>query len=158
MKITVEKVFIFQLHAANLRQKNVLMTDTRKQQESTALVLWTYSLDEWNNFLNWKKKKNGLFQYFLYRFFSRKIKRTPEITISETRVGVDNVQESFHDSRRRLRRVSIHDAGSMNVMKICYHAPDLPQKGPFEINILVPKGKLREAIQLQDKLTATLNV
>jgi hypothetical protein len=34
MKITVKKVFIFQVHPAKLRQKNNGMTDTRKQNET----------------------------------------------------------------------------------------------------------------------------
>ena len=132
------------------------MTDTRKQQDGTVLVHWTYSLDEWHNFMSWQKKKKGFFSYLVYRLFSRKSKNNPKITITEKKVVVDDTNEAFNDSHHQLRRVAIHDAGNMNVMKISYDASDRQQRGPVEINILVPKGKLREAIQLQERLTARL--
>jgi hypothetical protein len=128
------------------------MTDTLKQDDT--LVHWTYSQDEWKNFTRWKKKKKGFFYYLLHLLAPGSGKRTPGISISPNKVSIDDIHVPFHDGDRRLRRVNIRDAGDMNIMELCYHCPTQKERASGEINILVPKGKLREAIQLQEKLTA----
>jgi len=149
MKTTVKKVFIFKVHAANLRRKNVVMTDSRKD-EATALVHWTYSHDEWKNFTRWKKRKKGFFHYLFYLLGSAST--TPGITISTSSVSVDNTSETFQGDDRRLQRVIIRDVGDMNIMEIYYKRMDMESSGRNEIHILVPKGRLKEAIGVEEQL------
>jgi hypothetical protein len=129
------------------------MTDTRKQDEMAVLVHWTYSRDEWKTFLRWKKMRKSFFHYLLHRVMPAPNSRTPGITITHNKISIDNNHQPFHDSERRLRRVNIRDEGKMNIMEISYESPG--QKGTLsnEINIPVPKGKLREAIGVQESLS-----
>lgn len=129
------------------------MADTLKQDETAALVHWTYSHDEWENFMRWKKKKKGFFHYLFHWLFPKRNSKTPNIKITGDKVSIDDMHESFHDTERQLQRVNIHDAGKMNIMEIAYHWPDQKQKLPAEIRIPVPKGKLKEAIQVQERLS-----
>jgi hypothetical protein len=133
------------------------MTDTRQQGEATALVHWTYSRDEWRTFLRWKKMKKSFFHYIIYRLALSQLTRTPGITITDNQISIDGSPEPFHDSERRLRKVNIRDEGKMNVMEISYESPG--QKGALanEISIPVPKGKLREAIGLQERLSTFID-
>src|SRR6185436_14765491 len=99
------------------------MTETRKQDETAALVHWTYSRDEWNSFMRWKKKKKGFFYYLFHRLFSKTNPKTPNIKITADKVSIDDVHEPFRDAERQLQRVNIHDAGKLNIMEIAYHWP-----------------------------------
>jgi hypothetical protein len=129
------------------------MADTLKQDETAALVHWTYSHDEWQNFMRWKKKKKGFFHYLFHRLFAKTKSKTPDIKITEDKVSIDDMHESFHNKERQLQRVNIHDAGKMNIMEIAYHWPGQKEKLPAAIRIPVPKGKLKEAIQVQERLS-----
>jgi hypothetical protein len=129
------------------------MTDTRKQDETPALVHWTYSRDEWNNFMRWKKMKQGFFYYLLHRLLPTRNSKTPDIKITADKVSINDMHEPFQDTERQLQRINIHDAGKMNIMEISYHCPDQKKKLPGEIRIPVPKGKLKEAIQVQERLS-----
>jgi hypothetical protein len=133
------------------------MTDTRKQDEGTALAHWTYSRDEWRTFQRWEKMKKSFFHYIIHRLTPNQQSKTPGITITANKISIDGNQEPFHEEGRRLRKVNIRDAGEMNVMEISYESPG--QKGALsnEIRIPVPKGKLREAIGLQERLSNQIN-
>jgi hypothetical protein len=48
------------------------MTDIRNHDESPPFVHWTYTRDEWDRFIRWKKKKKGLFYYLAHRLFYQK--------------------------------------------------------------------------------------
>jgi hypothetical protein len=50
--------------------------------------------------------------------------------------------------------VIIHENDSMNIMEITYELCTSAFTQLEEINILIPKGKLREAIAIQDEMTA----
>ncbi len=58
--------------------------------------------------------------------------------------------ENFAAGERHFQRVNISDAGRLNVMEIFYEKGNARQ----EIRIPIPKGKLREAIEVQEKLLA----
>ncbi|HLG38657.1 MAG TPA: hypothetical protein VI461_03275 [Chitinophagaceae bacterium] len=126
--------------------------DSEKQNETEALIRWTYSRDEWQAFMRWKKKRRGFFHYLLHRLSPGQKLRSPEITITSGRVSIGDNHEPFVDGERQLKRINIHDTGNMNVMEITYQRNGLQNAGPGEIHIPVPKGKLKEAIQVQEKL------
>lgn len=125
------------------------MTDSRKD-EATALVHWNYSHDEWKNFIRWKKRKKGFFHYLFYLLGSGS--KTPGITISSNSVSIGSARESFLGDDRRLLRVIIRDVGDMNIMEIYYQRMDFDSSGRNEIHILVPKGRLKEAIGVEEQL------
>jgi hypothetical protein len=128
------------------------MAETLGHDKTTALVRWTYSSDEWNTFMRWKKMKKGFLPYLLHRLLPRLGSPAPEVIINRGKVSIGDVHEPFSDCGRQLKRINIHDAGKMNVMEIAYQHNDLQHVNPGEIHIPVPRGKLKEAIQVQEKL------
>jgi hypothetical protein len=129
------------------------MTDPMKQNKTAALVHWTYSREEWRNFMRWRKMKKGIFQYILLRLWPNGKAAIPQITITRREVGIDNMYEPFHNEERHLKRINIRDAGKINIMEITYEKMNSKHPGFTDIFIPVPKGKLREAIELQEKIT-----
>lgn len=128
------------------------MTDTLKPDTPGALVHWTCSREEWKRFMRWKKMKEGILHYILYRFTPWRNLKTPDIIITQKEVGMDDITEYFHTDSRELRRVNIRDAGKMNIMEITYETITSKLPDYTDIYIPVPKGKLREAIELQEYL------
>jgi hypothetical protein len=112
------------------------------------LAHWTYSRQEWKSFLRWKKLQQGFFHYMLHLLRPVKQKHVPEIRITPQVVLTNDVHEPFHNDRRQFRKIMIHDVGDLNIMEISYAHRD----GSSEIRVPIPKGKLREAIGLQDQL------
>jgi hypothetical protein len=120
------------------------------------LANWTYTTDEWRAFMKWSRKRKG-FLYFLFYFsFFQKNKRTHRVVIAKDCVVIDNKQEFFANMERNLKRVNIKDAGAYNVMEIIYASKDTSTGLIHEIYIPIPKGKLREAIEVQEKIAAQL--
>lgn len=128
------------------------MAVARQQAETTILVHWTYSREEWKRFLKWKSRKKGLFHYMLYVIRPKRNAQIPYVVVTYNEVCTDDIYEAFHNSLRKLNRVSIHDAGKMNVMEITYEKETGRHTVPVNIYMPVPKGKLREAIELQENL------
>ena len=114
------------------------------------LAHWTYSRQEWNAFLKWKKLKRGFFHYFLHWLLPNRPKTIPAIQITNDSVIFNNAHEPFHDDERRFCKINIHDAGELNIMEISYEQRDSSYAD--DIKIPIPKGKLREAIRVQDQL------
>ncbi|MEI9810662.1 MAG: hypothetical protein WDO16_23875 [Bacteroidota bacterium] len=53
------------------------MTDNRKQDNTGALVHWTYSREEWKRFVRWKKMKKSFLHYILHRLWPASKAKTP---------------------------------------------------------------------------------
>ena len=128
------------------------MTDRDKQDDAAALVHWTYSREEWNAFMNWKKKRKGLIYYLVHKIFQKRNPKSPTIRITESQVSINNKHQPFHDASRRLQRINIRDAGQLNVVEISYQQSQLPGTAAKEIHVPVPKGRLKEAIDMEEKL------
>lgn len=127
------------------------------RNDSLVLAHWTYTKEEWKTFLRWKKQQNGFVRYLLYRLRPRQ-KRTPEIMITHGGVWVDEEYESFHEDDRWLKRIHIKDTGDLNVIEIMYELRQ-PDIIVFEeIQLPVPKGKLKEAIKVEDILNVVRGI
>jgi hypothetical protein len=148
MKTTVKKVFVFEIHTAKLRSNNIPLGHSSKLDEKMIIAHWTYNREEWRAFLKWKVLRKGPLHYILHWLRPARHKRVPEVRITHGKVWINDTHEPFHDEERRFRNISIHDAGKLNIMEIRYEQGDLSS----EIRILIPKGKLREAIRVQDEL------
>jgi hypothetical protein len=133
------------------------MPDTRKQDETATLAHWTYSREEWKAFVRWRKMKKGIIYYILHRLLPAQKKKTPSITITGGNVCVDDVHEPFHNTDCRLKHINIREAGKMNVMEISYERQGMRVNANNEIHVLVPKGKLTEAIGVEEKLNTIRN-
>ena len=117
--------------------------------ENIVLVHWAYSREEWRAFVRWKQKRTGILHYVLCRLLPGYEPKSPEIRITHKKIWFNEQPVNFNDQERQLKRVNIKDAGNMNIMEITYEG----RGGATEIRVPVPKGKLREAITLQERLT-----
>jgi hypothetical protein len=118
------------------------------KQEPMILAHWNYSRSEWKKFHRWKLSQGNIFRY-LYHFILPPSRRlAPEIKITTKAVLTNDRTESFQEEGRTFQRVIIREAGKMNVMEIFYEVGN----NTHEIQIPIPRGKLKEAIQLQEEL------
>ncbi len=112
------------------------------------LTRWNYTKEEWKNFLHWKTRKKGLIFLLFRRLRPIKARHVPEIKITTDTVWINNAQESFQDNQRQYREINIREAGNINILEISYeHANRI--RG---IKIPIPRGKLREAFEVQQRL------
>ena len=114
------------------------------------LARWTYTREEWKAFHQWRQRKKSWLHYIVYRLRLHRHRQIPEIIITPDAVLTNKRQEAFHEGDRLFQRVNIRDAGKLNVMEICYECGNRSK----EIRIPIPKGRLREAIEVQEKLVA----
>ena len=123
-----------------------------EQNQRAVLAHWTYNSEEWNSFIGWNKLGWGRLNYIFYYLFGKKETTIPEITITRQKIWINDAVESFSDIDRYVKRVAITDAGKFNLLEITYSILVGGKNVSDEIRIPVPKGKLKEAIQLQEKL------
>ena len=125
-----------------------MLLESTQKQETEVLARWTYSKDEWRQYRRWQMGRRG----WLYSFINwlRPVFRlhVPEVRIESNSVWTNQKHEPFQNERRRVRNVHISDAGRLNIMEISYEEGRLSK----EIRIPIPKGKLREAIAVQDMI------
>ena len=77
----------------------------------------------------------------------------PEIRIFNENVRIGNTQQSFRSPDLQLKRVDIRDAGNMNILEITFISFDEQHPGLDEIRLPIPRGKLRETIEVQELLS-----
>lgn len=118
------------------------------------LAHWTYTRSEWRSFNRWSSRKKSFFHYVLNRIQPGTVRMVPSVTITPSAVFIGDKKKSYNTPLHQLRRVIIHESDSMNIMEITYELCISAFTHLEEINILVPKGKLREAIALQEEMTA----
>lgn len=112
------------------------------------LTQWTYTREEWNRFLQWKRGKRGLLFAWLQRLVPGREKSVPEVSIGPDRIWVNKVHEPFQDRQRQFREIQIREAGSLNILEIRYVQGNQIRG----IELPIPKGKLKEAFEVQAKL------
>jgi hypothetical protein len=125
------------------------------KQESPILAHWTYTREEWRAFQRWTRKKKS-WLHFLLHFLTPGKSQTPEVKISQEKLSIGEGQHPFSNPEHILKRVEIRDAGRLNIMEITVERNNTTHTGLHEIRIPVPKGKLREAIVVQEKIADQL--
>lgn len=115
------------------------------------LVHWTYTQDEWKRFQRWSIKRKSFFRYLVYYFFAPG--HVPEIRISNNNVWIGNTLQHFRSHDLQLKRVDIRDTGNMNILEITFISFNEQHPGLDEIRLPIPRGKLREAIEVQELLS-----
>lgn len=125
-----------------------------EQNQGVVLAHWNYSRQEWNSFIRCRRLRRGRLHYILFYFFGRTDGSIPDITITAQKVWTGDNAESFSDVNRYIKRININDTGKINILEISYTILKNGIQVPEEILVPVPKGKLKEAIQVQEKLIA----
>lgn len=115
------------------------------------LACWTYTKEEWNRFLHWKNREKGALFAFLRKLLPRKERAAPEVKIAVDRVWVNQAHEQFQNLNRQFREIHIREAGEINILEIRYEQGSSIRG----IKVPIPKGKLREAFAIQERLAAS---
>ncbi len=127
-----------------------------EQEGREVLVHWIYTREEWRVFLRWRKLKRGVLPFLIHLVTTLRLRNIPEIRITHYNVMTATMPELFNGLYRELKRVDIKDAGSLNILEIVYEKTEEKNTLFTEIHIPVPKGKLREAIRLQQDLSSII--
>src|SRR4051812_33239421 len=120
------------------------------QNLQAALAHWIYTREEWLAYQRWERARKGVFHLLLSKLFNGRVTIVPEITITGQKIWVGDVALPFIDSNNKLKRVAIRDTGQFNLLEITYETMGGKTSGLREIRVPVPKGKLKEAIEVQD--------
>lgn len=116
------------------------------------LAHWTYSKQEWNAFVRSERKQKGIISYMMYLLFPVAAKKVPEVKITPELVCVGANQQYFSSGRHYLTEINIREEGVINIIEIAYQCTNASTKKRGEIIIPVPKGKLREAFEVEERL------
>lgn len=123
------------------------------QNRNSLLAHWIYTREEWSFFERWRWKRKSLLLYWWKRLAREPQQELKEVTLTGQRVWVNDRVEVFTDDLRRLRRVHLREAGSLHVLEIIYQVVGQPSGRIHIIQIPVPRGKLREAMIVQECLS-----
>ncbi|MBS1621055.1 MAG: hypothetical protein JST10_05040 [Bacteroidetes bacterium] len=116
-------------------------------------VHWVYSPEEWKIFQQKENGRNSLVKRLFSFFYKRKQRDIPEVYITPEEVTIGERNYFLGTGNDVFKRVNIIDSGLVNIMVIHYRSSNSTSGNLNEIRILVPKGKLKEAIRVQDFLT-----
>ena len=116
------------------------------------LAHWKYSKQEWKAFMRSGKRQKGFVSYFLHWLFPFSRKKIPEIKITPELVSIGNEQQYFSSRRHSLTDIRIREEGVINIIEIGYEYANENSSKRREIIIPVPKGKLREAFEVEERL------
>lgn len=131
------------------------MTGAEKQHIHSTGIRWIYSPQEWRQFRSWLKRKAGWlpFLWHLLPKFGRQL--TPEVLMVPGRLHIGDQLHEIGPGGKKLMRVQILEAGQQNILCLTCEA----EKGKElsqDIHILVPRGKLREAVAIENYWNETL--
>jgi hypothetical protein len=111
-----------------------------------------YTRQEWKQFIRWKKWKRGYIHFMVHLFFTPSDQPTPEIKITGEMVSIGDKLHYFSNEENRLKRIDIRDEGKMNIMEFTFQWSKRKVPATDELQIPVPKGKLKEAIEIVERL------
>ena len=129
------------------------MTNDRPDQVNW-IVRWVYTREEWQHFERWNAKHKGFLHYMWHVIFF-KDRHVHSIEFNEQWIKVSDKQKYFNGPVTELRRVNIYDRGQINVLNITYE--NISNNQLNEINIPIPRGKLKEAVDAHEKLMKNKN-
>lgn len=112
------------------------------------LTRWNYTKEEWKSFMRWKYRRKGFIFSLLRRLSPLKEQHIPEVRIAADRVWINNEHQPFQSRNRQFREINIREEGKINILEISYEQG----KSIRGINVPIPKGKLREAFEVQERL------
>lgn len=124
----------------------------------TVLVRWSYTREEWKRFARWDNWRRGFLGFVLKKISHPCRRHVQDITIAEGCVCFDQQVRLLKDDHMQVRRVDIAESGSMNTLEIIYETQTGSSKQIKEILIPVPRGKLREAVEVQERLQQAFGV
>ena len=113
-------------------------------------ISWIYTKEEWRRFERWNARRQGVVEYVWHLLFHKENSHIQSVELTEQSVTIADKRKYFSGPVTELRRVEICDKKDFNVMIITY---EILSKRQFnEIRLPIPKGKLKEAIDAQEKL------
>ena len=131
------------------------MSEQEKQNIHAAGVHWIYSPEEWRQFRLWLKRKAGWWPLLVHLLPKFRRPEIPEVLMVPGHLHIGNEMHSIGPGGKRLKRVQILEAGEQNVLCLTCET-EKGMDASHDIQVLVPRGKLREAVALENYWTETL--
>ena len=122
------------------------------------LAHWTYTKEEWKAFTHSVRRKKSFFHRIVSFFLPINLKVIPEISITPGEVLIGKNNRHFSNAVNQLRQISIREEGSINIMEITYESFRNTVVELNEIRVPVPRGKLKEAFEVERKLNEVRRV
>jgi hypothetical protein len=130
------------------------MINSSKPAMGNYILEWSYTKHEWKDFQHWSARRKSLLNYARFLLFPQHVE-IPTVCFTKTSILINGQEKLFSGPVTELRRVEISDMRSFNIFCITYE--NLVKENLNEIMIPVPRGKLKEAIQLQYQLLEKTN-
>ena len=112
-------------------------------------VNWDYSSEEWARFRRWEARhKKGLWGRLRFYFKNLSLRSSARVRIGTNEVWINNAPQTFQNNQCRLMDVSLREENALNVLNIRYEMSNRL----YDIVVPVPKGRLREAIEVEEYL------
>ena len=115
-------------------------------------ISWIYTKEEWGRFERWNARRKGVVEFVWHFLFHKESPHVQSVELTRQSVTIADKRKYFSGPVTELRRVEIYDKREFNVMIITYEI--VSKKQLNEIRLPIPKGKLKEAIDAQEKLMA----
>jgi len=115
-------------------------------------ISWIYTKEEWGRFERWNARRKGVVEFVWHFLFHKENPQVQSVELTGQSVTIADKRKYFSGPVTELRRVEIYDKKDFNVMIITYEI--VSKKQLSEIRLPIPKGKLKEAIDAQEKLMA----
>lgn len=113
--------------------------------DRVSIVKWSYTSQEWRLFQKWKAGNRNFFLKVVSFLRNSLIGKDAQVNITRDHVWINNSAEPFQNGTCRLKDIKVREEGRINILEINYHKGNKT----CAIIIPVPKGKLREAIEVQ---------
>ena len=84
--------------------------------------------------------------------------KMPEVVIANGRISVNGKSTIFHGNDTWLRKAIIKESNNINILGIAYERKSGDGIYFDEISIPVPRGKLRDAMELLDNLNLKIDI
>jgi len=126
------------------------MSNVIKPLKADWSISWIYTKEEWRRFERWNARRKGVVEFVWHFLFHKENQDVQSAELTEQSVTIADKRKYFSGPVTELRRVEIYDKKDFNVMIIIYEI--VSKKQLNEIRLPIPKGKLKEAIDAQQKL------
>jgi hypothetical protein len=101
----------------------------------------------------------GVTKYYIRTWLIKwKGDKMPEIIIADDTAIVNGKSTVFHGNGKLLRKVDVKENNNINIVEITFERQTRKGSAFEEITIPVPRGRLREAMELQDCLNLRRDV
>ena len=120
------------------------------RDSNRVLAHWVYNQEEWHSYRRWERRRRGWWAFITGRHRHLQVAEVPEVIISGSQVRMNGLTESFQNEKCRLKRTHLRESDSLHILEIYFQRENRRLQ---VIYLPVPRGRLREAMEVQECLS-----